>query len=131
MAALLTYKRFLKRKMKKTPKTYTMSLKELMGYLEISEWERTCYMDLMLDQLAEDPEDHHRLEVICDGYSISSKMVREVTDIVEESPLTISKKKEENVVLDESDIQIVQALVLTRHHLQNDLKKFNISIAKN
>lgn len=117
--------------MNEKSKMYSVPLALALDMMEASLFERDCYKDLILETLTEGQKDERLLEILCDGFSINNKIVREVDMMVSMSPLVKSESDEESVVLGPEDIQIFEALILSHHHLSKDLLKYNLSVAKN
>lgn len=117
--------------MSKERKMYSVPLVLALEMMEGSIYESNCYKDLLLEILTEGRTDERLLEILCDGFSVNNKIVREVDTMVTMNPLMKSDTGEEAVVLGSEDIQIFEALILSHHHLSQDLLKYNLSVAKN
>lgn len=91
--------------------------------------EKTFFISLLEDNLAEETHDSDLVEMICDGYSIANKLLRELDLIINSNPiLTPEEKETEQVILFPDDQKILEAIVMTRSVLRKEMRrKKNIS----
>lgn len=91
--------------------------------------ERVLYLSLLRDAFDNEQTDHDLLEMLCDGMSISNKMLRELEYVISSNPIiTPEGASSEQVVLFKEDQQILEAIILTRSTLRQEMRrKKNIS----
>ena len=91
--------------------------------------ERVLYLNLLRDAFDKEQSDYDLLEMLCDGMSISNKMLRELEYVISSNPvLTPEGSTSEQVVLFEEDQRILEAIILTRSSLRQEMRrKKNIS----
>ncbi len=106
-----------------------MDLVTLMEYEREALQERSLYVNLLGEKLAAEDLDYRLLEMLSDGLSISNKLLREINLIVSTNPIMIpEEKKIEQVVLFPEDRTILEAIIVTRAHLRQDMRRIkNIS----
>jgi len=113
----------------KNDKAISMDLVTLMEYEREALQERSLYVNLLGENLAEEKLDYRLLEMLSDGLSISNKFLREINLIVSRNPIVIPEEtKIEQVVLFPEDRTILEAIIMTRSHLRQDMRRIkNIS----
>jgi len=113
----------------KKEKAISMDLVKLMQFELEATQERSLYINLLSEKITEEKLDYRLLEMLSDGLSISNKLLREVDLIVSRNPVLIPDgKKEEQVILFPEDRDILEAIVITRSHLHEDIRRMkNIS----
>tara|TARA_R100000664_G_C2704284_1_gene103479 strand:+ start:253 stop:618 length:366 start_codon:yes stop_codon:yes gene_type:complete len=91
--------------------------------------EKNFFTSLLEDSLAEHHHDSDLIEMICDGYSIANKLLRELDLIINSNPIVTPEEKEtEQVVLFPEDQKIIEAIIMTRSVLRKEMRqKKNIS----
>ena len=91
--------------------------------------EKNFFTSLLEDSLAESHHDSDLIEMICDGYSIANKLLRELDLIINSNPIVTPEEKEtEQVVLFPEDQKIIEAIIMTRSVLRKEMRqKKNIS----
>jgi len=106
-----------------------MDLVKLMEYERESLQERSLYINLLTENLQSEELDYRLLEMLSDGLSISNKFLREIDLIVSRNPIVIpDETKVEQVVLFPEDRTILEAIIMTRSHLRQDMRRIkNIS----
>ncbi len=119
----------MSKKGSKKGKALTMDLVTLMEYEREALQERSLYVNLLGEKLAAEDLDYRLLEMLSDGLSISNKLLREINLIVSTNPIMIpEEKKIEQVVLFPEDRTILEAIIVTRAHLRQDMRRIkNIS----
>lgn len=107
----------------------TMELLTLLDFEMKASSERELFLNLLRDTLESEQNDHDLLEMLCDGMSISNKMLRELEHIISSNPIiTPEGSSSEQVVLFKEDQQILEAIILTRSTLRQEMRrKKNIS----
>jgi hypothetical protein len=113
----------------KKEKALSMDLITLMEFEREALQERSLYINLLAEKLDTEGLDYRLLEMLCDGLSISNKLLREIDLIVSRNPIMIpEERKVEQVVLFPEDRTILEAIILTRSHLRQDMRRIkNIS----
>ena len=113
----------------KKEKALSMDLVKLMEYERESLQERSLYINLLTENLQLEELDYRLLEMLSDGLSISNKFLREIDLIVSRNPIVIpDETKVEQVVLFPEDRTILEAIIMTRSHLRQDMRRIkNIS----
>mgnify|MGYP003127590170 FL=1 len=113
----------------KKEKALSMDLVKLMEYERESLQERSLYINLLTENLQSEELDYRLLEMLSDGLSISNKFLREIDLIVSRNPIVIpDETKVEQVVLFPEDRTILEAIIMTRSHLRQDMRRIkNIS----
>ena len=115
---------------KDTSKSFGFPLISAKEMIETSTHERVCFRNLLVLELESETVDYKKLEVLCDGLSISNKVVAEITRTVETSAIVKDKDDTEMLMLTKEDIMIFETIVLSRHYLLGDLAEhYNLSVA--
>ena len=105
---------------------------DLLALLELemqASSERIRYLNLLRGAFEKEQVDHDLLEMLCDGMSLSNKMLREVEYVINSNPIvTPEGASTEQVILFKEDQQILEAIILTRSTLRQEMRrKKNIS----
>ena len=118
----------MSKKLKKE-KAISMDLIKLMDFEIEATQERSLYTNLLAEKITEEKLDYRLLEMLSDGLSISNKLLRELDLIVSRNPILIPDDKDvEQVILFPEDKAILEAIVITRSHLREDMRRIkNIS----
>jgi len=115
---------------KNTSKSFGFPLIAAKEMIDTSTQERAYFHNLLVLELEAETVDYKKLEVLCDGLSISNKVVAEISRTVEMSPIVKDKDDAEMLMLTKEDIMIFETIVLSRHYLLGDLvEHYNLSVA--
>ena len=126
---MIIWLRALMSKKLKKEKAISMDLIKLMDFEIEATQERSLYTNLLAEKITEEKLDYRLLEMLSDGLSISNKLLRELDLIVSRNPILIPDDKDvEQVILFPEDKAILEAIVITRSHLREDMRRIkNIS----
>ena len=129
LVAMIIWLRALMSKKLKKEKAISMDLIKLMDFEIEATQERSLYTNLLAEKITEEKLDYRLLEMLSDGLSISNKLLRELDLIVSRNPILIPDDKDvEQVILFPEDKAILEAIVITRSHLREDMRRIkNIS----
>ena len=113
----------------KKEKVISMPLKKLLEMEQEAVSDRVIFIDLLEENLAKEDLDYRLLEMLCDGMSVSNKLLREVSTIASNNPIFKSDDlAEEQVVLFNEDQHILEMIVTSRAYMREDLRSIkNIS----
>lgn len=119
----------MSKKNPKKEKALSIDLVTLMEFERDALQERSLYINLLAENLDTEGLDYRLLEMLCDGLSISNKLLREIDLIVSRNPIMIpEERKVEQVVLFPEDRTILETIIVTRSHLRQDMRRIkNIS----
>ena len=105
---------------KKDETIYSIPRDKIVSHLEDSKEQLLILQHLVHDQLHKEVKHEWLISTLCDSYSANYKLHSELDEMLELS----SDKEKNEIYMDRSDIQIVEAILIARYYSNKEIGQY-------